>query len=63
MITVCDNAKETCPVFTGTVTNRLHWSFEDPADAEGNEEEILNAFREVRNLIEITIRGYFRSHS
>ena len=51
VITVCDNAKETCPVFVGKVTNRLHMGFEDPADATGTEEEILSAFRKVRNEI------------
>ena len=35
VITVCDNAKETCPVFIGTVRHRLHMGFDDPADARG----------------------------
>ena len=51
VITVCDNAKETCPVFVGKVTNRLHMGFEDPADATGTEEEILHVFRKVRDQI------------
>ncbi len=51
VITVCDNAKETCPVFVGKVTNRLHMGFEDPADATGTEEEILSVFRKVRDEI------------
>lgn len=51
VITVCDNAKETCPVFVGKVTNRLHMGFEDPADATGTEEEILSVFRKVRDQI------------
>jgi arsenate reductase len=51
VITVCDNAKETCPVFIGKVTNRLHMGFEDPADATGTEEEILSVFRKVRDQI------------
>ena len=42
VITVCDNAKETCPVFLGDVKERLHIGFEDPADATGTEEEILS---------------------
>ena len=37
VITVCDGAKETCPVFIGKVKNRLHIGFEDPADAKGTE--------------------------
>ena len=51
VITVCDNAKETCPVFVGKVTNRLHMGFEDPADATDTEEEILSVFRKVRDEI------------
>ncbi len=51
VITVCDNARETCPVFTGRVGKRLHIGFEDPADAGGSEEEILHAFRAIRDQI------------
>ncbi len=51
VITVCDEAKETCPVFYGEVKERLHISFEDPAKAKGNEEKVLEKFREVRDLI------------
>lgn len=54
VITVCDNAKETCPVFKGKVKKRLHFGFEDPAKAEGTEEEKLEVFRKVRD--EITLR-------
>jgi arsenate reductase len=50
VITVCDNAKETCPVFPGTV-QRLHWPFEDPAVVEGPENVRLAAFRKVRDQI------------
>ncbi len=38
VVTVCDNAKESCPVFTGA-TQTLHWPFDDPADATGSDEE------------------------
>ena len=51
VITVCDNAKETCPVFIGKVGKQLHIGFEDPADATGTEEEILSEFRKVRDEI------------
>jgi len=51
VITVCDNAKETCPVFIGKVGKQLHISFEDPAEATGTEEEILNTFRRIRDEI------------
>ena len=51
VITVCDNAKETCPVFMGDVKEQLHIGFEDPADATGTDEEILSVFRKVRDEI------------
>lgn len=51
VITVCDNAKETCPIFTGKVKNRLHIGFEDPAEAQGIEEEVLKIYRKVRDQI------------
>lgn len=50
VITVCDDANETCPVFHGA-KNRLHWSFEDPSRATGSEEERLAVFRKVRDQI------------
>ena len=50
MITVCDAASETCPVFPGA-KNRLHWSFEDPSQATGTEEERLKIFCRVRDEI------------
>ena len=50
VITVCDDANEACPFFPGA-RNRLHWSFEDPARAEGSEEERLAIFRRVRDEI------------
>jgi arsenate reductase (thioredoxin) len=50
VITVCDSANEACPVFPGA-RRRLHWSFEDPAQATGTEEERLRVFRSVRNRI------------
>ncbi|MFH2142720.1 MAG: arsenate reductase ArsC [Bacteroidota bacterium] len=51
VITVCDSAKESCPIFSGKVGKRLHIGFEDPAEAKGTEEEILNKFREIRDQI------------
>ena len=50
VITVCDAANEACPVFPGA-ENRLHWSFEDPSQATGTEEERLEVFRAVRDEI------------
>lgn len=51
VITVCDNAKESCPIFIGKVGKQLHIGFEDPADGIGTEEEILAVFRKVRDEI------------
>ena len=50
VITVCDNANEQCPVFPGR-TKRLHWSFEDPAAAKGDETARLAVFRRIRDEI------------
>jgi arsenate reductase len=50
VVTVCDNAKERCPIFPGT-WKFLHWSFEDPAEATGAHEEKLEVFRRVRDQI------------
>lgn len=51
VITVCDHANETCPVFMGRVKNRLHIGFEDPSHAKGSDEFILSEFYRVRNQI------------
>lgn len=51
VITVCDNAKETCPAFTGKVRKRLHVGFDDPAGAIGTDEERIAAFRRIRDEI------------
>lgn len=57
IITVCDNAKENCPVFPAKA-KRVHHSFEDPAAVEGDEETRLNAFRRVRDEIEATLHEF-----
>ncbi len=51
VITVCDHARETCPVFAGEVRHRVHIGFDDPAEATGKEDEILTMFRRVRDEI------------
>ncbi|MBF0585968.1 arsenate reductase ArsC [Prosthecochloris sp. N3] len=61
VITVCDGAQESCPMFTGTVHHRLHIGFEDPALAEGNREEQLAVFRRIRDEIEEKFREFYRS--
>ncbi len=57
VITVCDNANESCPVFPGR-TKRLHWPFEDPAHVEGSDEQRKAAFRRVRDQIQLKIRSF-----
>lgn len=51
VITVCDNANETCPFFMGKVKNRMHMGFEDPSHATGSEDFIMSEFRRVRDMI------------
>lgn len=50
VVTVCDNARERCPIFPST-RESLHWSFEDPAEAVGTQDERLAVFRRVRDEI------------
>ena len=54
VITVCDDANETCPIFPGKVSNRMHVGFEDPSKAVGSDEFIMNEFRRVRDEIKNT---------
>ena len=51
VITVCDNAKEACPIFSGNVKEQLHIGFEDPSDVIGSEQEVLAVFRKIRDEI------------
>lgn len=51
VITVCDGANETCPMFTGEVGKRLHIGFDDPSDAVGSDEFVMSEFRRVRDEI------------
>jgi len=51
VVTVCDDANETCPVFPGKVKHRLHFGFEDPSNAKGSEEHIMSEFRRIRDMI------------
>src|SRR3954466_13149603 len=60
VITVCDNARERCPVFPGK-TERIHWSFDDPAAAAGDEEAQLAVFRRVRDAIESRLNEFLKS--
>ncbi len=57
VITVCDRAKETCPLFP-VASSQLHWSFDDPAAAQGSAEERRAVFRRVRDEIAGRIRSF-----
>jgi len=59
VITVCDNAKESCPIFTGKVKNQIHIGFDDPADAVGTEEEIIPVYRRVRDDIREEFKKFY----
>jgi arsenate reductase (thioredoxin) len=56
VITVCDSAAEACPLFPGT-KEQLHWSFPDPSQAGGSEEEQLMVYRTVRDAIRVRIKN------
>jgi len=60
VITVCDNANERCPVFPGHA-KRIHWSFADPAQVEGDEATKLSAFRTIRDQIKQRIATFIDS--
>ncbi|HJZ69026.1 MAG TPA: arsenate reductase ArsC, partial [Blastocatellia bacterium] len=57
VITVCDLASEACPIFPG-VARMLHWSFEDPAEAAGTQEQRLGVFLRVRDEIAARVRSF-----
>jgi arsenate reductase len=60
VITLCgDSAKDVCPVFVGDVSERQHWNFPDPIEAQGSEEEILEEYRAVRDGIRDKIDEFF----
>ncbi|MCX6564058.1 MAG: arsenate reductase ArsC [Candidatus Aminicenantes bacterium] len=62
VITLCDGANETCPLFFGGV-ERVHLGFEDPIRVIGTEDEILTAFRRVRDQIRETVENYLQSRT
>jgi arsenate reductase (thioredoxin) len=57
VVTVCDNANETCPVFPAS-TRRIHWGLEDPAAVTGSEEDRLGAFRRIRDELHGLVREF-----
>lgn len=56
LITVCDDAEKNCPRVWPGVSNRMHWSFEDPAAFEGSDEQRLAKFRQIRDQIEQEVK-------
>ncbi len=61
VITVCDHAKETCPVFLGNVKQRLHIGLKDPANATGTEEEVMQVYRRVRDEMRERFNNFYRT--
>jgi arsenate reductase len=57
VITVCDNAKQSCPIYPAK-TKRIHWSIEDPAAVQGSEAERLAAFRRIRDELRLRLQRF-----
>ncbi len=62
VVTVCDNARDNCPVFPASC-ERIHWSFEDPAAVQGSDQERLAAFRRIRDRIHERVRAFFQDRA
>lgn len=60
VVTVCDNANQTCPVFPGQY-EKIHWDLKDPAEAQGSEEERIVVFREIRDEIRQRIEKWVKN--
>ena len=61
VITVCDNAKERCPFFPSKA-QKFHYNFPDPAKAKGSEEDIMNEFRSVREMIKVYCKDFVQNN-
>lgn len=61
VITVCSNAEARCPAIFPGAGKMLHWKFDDPAAAEGTDQEKLSKFREIRNQIEESIKIWLQN--
>lgn len=59
VITVCGGARDECPYFSGKVKHRLHIGFDDPADAIGTEEEVLDVYRRIRDEIKAGFNDFY----
>ena len=62
VVTVCDSARDNCPVFPGA-TQRIHWSLEDPAAVQGTKEERLAAFRRIRDQLRKLVKTFLRERA
>ncbi len=62
VVTVCDNARDNCPIFPGSA-QRIHWSLEDPATVQGTEEERLAVFRNIRDQLYERVKGFYRGQA
>ncbi|MFL9844791.1 arsenate reductase ArsC [Flavobacterium rhizosphaerae] len=62
VITVCDNAKERCPFFPSSA-QKFHYNFPDPAKAQGTEEEVMDQFIKVRNMIKTYCRDFIKTNN
>jgi arsenate reductase len=62
VITVCDSAKESCPVFPAK-TKRIHWSIEDPSVTQGSEKDTLAAFRRIRDELRARLQTFVQSEA
>ncbi len=62
VITVCDDAKETCPNFTGEVKNRIHIAFDDPTNAKGTEVFILSEYKRIRDEIKHDFTKFYKGN-
>lgn len=60
VITVCDQANETCPVFLGSVRHQMHFGFEDPVQVSGSEEEVIREFRRIRDEIKSKLHHLYQ---
>lgn len=57
LITVCSSAEKNCPIFPG-MGQRIHWPLEDPAAFQGSHEETLQKFREIRDQVDLYVKGW-----
>ena len=60
VITVCDNAAESCPIFPGRA-ERIHWSLPDPAAVEGDDDAVMESFAHARDVLEARLRQWLKS--